>query len=123
MRSFPGWVSSVGLVAVTSFKERQDAVVPVIIDLKSPQNGHPEIDPAFRPGTSCEVEFSLYDLPDALHLPFDAIVPLATATCVMLPDQQLQPVELKFSDGLNGAVVTSGIDEGATVLLMEASHD
>ena len=123
VRSFPGWVSSVGMVAVTSFKTRQDAVIPVVIDLVSPKNGKTVVDAAFRPGTSCEVEFKLYDLPDALHLPFDAIVPLATTTCVMLPDRQLQPVEIKFSDGLNGAVVSSGIDAGATVLLMEAKHD
>jgi len=123
VRSFPGWVNSVGMVAVTNFKERQDAVVPVIIDLVSPQNGKTQIDPAFRPGTACEVEFSLYDLPDALHLPFDAMIPLATATCVMLPDRRLQPVELLFSDGLNGAALASGIDEGTAVLLMEASHD
>ncbi len=123
VRSFPGWVNSVGMVAVTNFKERQDAVVPVIIDLVSPQNGKTEIDPAFRPGAACEVEFSLYNLPEALHLPFDALVPLATATCVMLPDRSLQPVELLFSDGLNGAAIASGIDEGATVLLMEAAHD
>jgi multidrug resistance efflux pump len=123
VRDFPGWVNSVGMVAMTDFKKRQDAVVPVIIDLMSPQNGKTEIDPAFRPGTACEVEFTLYDLPEALHLPFDAIIPLATATCVMLPDRSLQPVRLAFSDGLNGAALNSGIEEGDTVLLMEATHD
>lgn len=121
--TFPGWVSSVSYVAQTQFKARQDAVVKIIIDLVSPQNGVKKIDSAFRPGQSCEVEFDLYDVKDALLVPFDAVLPLASGPCVVSPDKSLKPIEVLFSDGLNGCVVKSGVEEGEEILLMEAIND
>lgn len=123
VRTFPGWVSSVGMVAATDFKKRQDAVVPVIIDLLSPAHGVKVIDPAFRPGNTCEVEFKLYDLPDATFIPFDALLPTATATCVVGPDKSLRPVEILFSDGLRGCAVKSGLAAGDSILLQESEND
>lgn len=122
-RSFPGWVNSKGLVATTDFKKRQDAVVPVIIDLLSPANGVTVIDPAFRPGNTCEVEFKLYDVPQAIFLPFDALLPMATATCVVTPDHKIKPVKVLFSDGLRGCAIESGLTIGEQVLLQEAAGD
>lgn len=121
--TFPGWVSSVSYVAQTQFKARQDAVVKIIIDLVSPQNGVSKIDPAFRPGQSCEVEFDLYDVKDALLVPFDAVLPLASGPCLVSPDKSLKTIEVLFSDGLNGCVVKSGVEEGDEILLMEAIDD
>lgn len=123
VRTFPGWINSVGLVAVNEFPKRQDNVVSVVIDLLNPEKGINKIDEAFRPGVSCEVEFTLYDLADALVVPYDALLPTATATCVVNPDRTLRPVELEFSDGLNGAVVKSGLNAGDEILLQEPLDD
>jgi multidrug resistance efflux pump len=121
--SFPGWVSSISYIARTDFKARQDAVVRVVIDLVSPEHGVTKIAPAFRPGQSCEVEFQLYDVQDALVLPFDAVIPFATGPCVIKEDLVPAPVELLFSDGLQGYVVQSGLTEGDEIILMEALND
>ncbi|MDD3146572.1 MAG: hypothetical protein PHD82_04665 [Candidatus Riflebacteria bacterium] len=118
-----GWVDSVGIVATTEFRKRQDAVVAVIINLVSPVTGQIESDPALRPGSSCEVEFLLYDLSDALFLPFDGLLPTATASCVVTDTGKLQAVDLHFVDGLNGAAIAGGLSEGDEILLMEAAND
>jgi multidrug efflux pump subunit AcrA (membrane-fusion protein) len=98
-------------------------VVRVVIDLVSPEHGVTKIAPAFRPGQSCEVEFQLYDVQDALVLPFDAVIPFATGPCVIKEDLVPAPVELLFSDGLQGYVVQSGLTEGDEIILMEALND
>jgi hypothetical protein len=77
----------------------------------------------FRPGISCEVEFTLYDLKDALIVPFDAVVPLIERPAVVNADKQLKPVKVALSDGLEGYVIESGIKEGDEILLMEAGID
>lgn len=120
---FKGWVSSVGFIAQTDFKIRQDAVVKVVIDLLSEKHGVVEISSAFRPGASCEVEFSLYNSTDTLFLPYDAMIPTASGTFVMSTARELLPVELLFSDGLNGIAIKSGVSEGQQLLLMEATND
>jgi len=117
VRTFPGWINSVGMVAVNEFPKRQDNVVPVIIDLLNSDRGVSSIDAAFRPGVSCEVEFVLYDLAQALVVPYDAILPTASGTCLVNTDKSLRPVELEFSDGLNGAVIRSGLTAGEVILL------
>ncbi len=122
-RKLRGWVNSVGIVATTEFLKRQDATVAVEISLVSPQNGEVVSDSALRPGSSCEVEFKLYDLPDSLHLPFDGLLPTASGSCVVLPGGKLQPVSLHFVDGLNGGAIAAGLDEGDEILLMEAGND
>ncbi len=118
-----GWVDSVAIVAATEFRKRQDAVVNVIISMVSPVNGEVESDPALRPGSSCEVEFVLYDLPDALYLPFDGLLPTATASCIVTSSGKLQAVDLHFADGLNGAAIAGGLRAGDEILLMEAVND
>ncbi len=121
-RKLRGWVKTVGIVATTEFRKRQDATVAVEIGMVSPQ-GEVVSDQALRPGSSCEVEFKLYDLPEALYLPFDALLPTATGSCVVLPDGKLQPVALHFVDGLNGGAIAGGLQEGDEILLMEAVND
>jgi multidrug resistance efflux pump len=123
VQSFRGWVSSVGYIAQTNFKFRQDAVVKVVVDLLSPENGVVEVDPGFRPGASCEVEFELYNHENALVVPFDAVVPAATSPCVISEDKKLLPVKIGFSDGLNGMLVKEGVEVGQQILLMEARDD
>jgi multidrug resistance efflux pump/primosomal replication protein N len=123
VRSFPGWVSSVGLVAATDFKTRQDAVVPVVIDLVPPGNGSAPVDPAFRPGNTCEVEFKLYDLAETVFVPTDALLPAATSSCVVMADGGIRPVEILFSDGLRGCAVASGLQPGEVILLQEPAND
>ena len=118
-----GWVDSVGIVAVTEFKKRQDATVTVIIGMVSPETGKVESDPALRPGSSCEVEFVLYDLPDAIYLPFDGLLPTATASCVIDRSGQMRPVKLLFADGLHGCAIASGLQAGDEILLPEADND
>ncbi len=122
-RKLRGWVNSVGIVATTEFLKRQDATVAVEIGLISPQNGEVVSDSALRPGSSCEVEFKLYDQPDSLHLPFDGLLPTASGSCVVLPGGKLQPVSLHFVDGLNGGAIAVGLSEGDEILLMEAGND
>ncbi len=122
-RSLRGWVDSVGIVAVTEFRKRQDATVSVIIALADPATGKIETDPSIRPGTSCEVEFKLYDLADSLFVPFDALLPTATASCIVTSDRKIQPVQLLFADGLHGCAVASGLQEGDEILLMEPVND
>ncbi len=118
-----GWVDSVGIVAVTEFKKRQDATVTVIIGMVSPDSGKAESDPALRPGSSCEVEFVLYDIPDALFLPFDGLLPTATASCVIDRAGQMRPVKLLFADGLRGCAIAAGLQAGDEILLPEADND
>ena len=122
-RKLRGWVNSVAIVATTEFRKRQDAVVAVEVGMISPTTGEGTTDPALRPGSSCEVEFKLYDRPDALFLPFDALLPTATASCVVTPDGKLQPVTLHFVDGLQGGALAGGLAEGDEILLMEAGDD
>ncbi len=122
-KTLRGWVNSVGIVATTEFGKRQDATVAVVVSLVSPTTGEVVSDASLRPGSSCEVEFKLYDLADALYLPFDGLVPTATSSCAVTADGKLQPVELLFADGLRGCAVTAGLSEGDEILLMEAVDD
>jgi multidrug efflux pump subunit AcrA (membrane-fusion protein) len=118
-----GWVSSISIIANTNFIKSQDANVKIIIDLVSAENGVKKVPEGFRPGISCEVEFTLYDLKDALIVPFDAVVPLIERPAVVNADKQLKPVKVALSDGLEGYVIESGIKEGDEILLMEAGID
>ncbi|MGM0599629.1 MAG: HlyD family efflux transporter periplasmic adaptor subunit [Candidatus Rifleibacteriota bacterium] len=118
-----GWVSSISIIADTNFTKSQDANVKIIIDLLSPENGVTKVPEGFRPGISCEVEFTLYDLKDALIIPFDAVIPMTDGPAVVNKDKKLKPVKVAFSDGLEGYVIESGIKEGEEILLMEAGID
>ena len=122
-KSLRGWVHSVGIIATTELSKRQDAIVQIIISMISPETGQAETDPAFRPGSTCELEFKLYDLPEALFIPFDSLLPTATATCIVTDNGTVKPVELLLSDGLRGCAVKSGLQEGDRILLMEAVDD
>jgi multidrug efflux pump subunit AcrA (membrane-fusion protein) len=119
----PGWVSSVALIADTNFIEAQEANVKIIVDLLSPARGVNKAPDGFRPGSSCEVEFSLYDAREALVVPYDAILPTAEGPAVVGEDLKIKLVEVDFSDGLEGFVIKSGISEGERLVLMEAGFD
>ena len=117
-----GWVSSISIIADTNFIKSQDANVKIIVDLVSPENGVDEVPAGFRPGISCEVEFTLYDLKDALLIPFDGVLPTINGPVAIGRDKKLKPLEVAFSDGLEGYVIESGIEEGEEILLMEAGN-
>jgi multidrug efflux pump subunit AcrA (membrane-fusion protein) len=118
-----GWVSSIALIANTDFKKGQEANVKVIIDLLSPKRGVLKAPKGIRPGMSCEVEFELYNKTDVLCVPYDSIIPTVNGPFVVDKDRNWKPVQVAFSDGFEGYVIESGLNEGDQILLMEADFD
>lgn len=118
-----GWVYSVGVAASTEMKTRQDATVEVVVTLRSPLTGEFVSDSSLRPGSSCEVEFELYNEKDVLFLPFDGLLPGSDGGYVVNENKEINKIDILFSDGLNGYAVKSGLKEGERILLMESSND
>lgn len=118
-----GWVYSVGVAASTEIKNRQDATVEVVITLRSPLTGEFVSDSSLRPGSSCEVEFELYNEKDVLYLPFDGLLPGSDGGYAVNENKNIKKLDVIFSDGLNGYAVKSGLKEGERILLMEAGND
>ena len=117
-KTFPGWVREVGSM-VEGRKGRQDSIADVVICLTKNGDADTLVDDAFRPGGSCEAAITLYDVSDALQVPFDAIVPGASGPSVLDERGILQPLSLLFSDGLRGMVASEGVADGQAVSCRE----
>lgn len=103
--SFPGWVKEIGMIADNDVAKRQDATLLVMVALTNPAKGVVKIDPAFRPGSSCEVKIQLYSHEKVHVLRFDSVVPTPMGAKLSGAQSGSEPLKLMFSDGLNGFVV------------------
>ncbi len=119
---FDGWVRNIGLIATTEISKRQDATVEVFLSLKPPDGTSRPIDPAFRPGGTCEVTLDLYSEPEALVVPYHAVLPTHGGPGVFEAGGVFRTFELAFSDGLNGFVASAGLEAGMEILVPGGSR-
>jgi HlyD family secretion protein len=120
-REFGARVKKIGRIATQNLSERQDSIVEVFFDLKSPENS--KIDPVFSPGASCEVEIQLYNVDSALWVPSGYVIPDVIEPGVITANGSFKPVKIDFSDGLNGYVILDGLKEGEIICLPGGVHD
>ena len=76
-------------------------------------------DPRMRPGMSCSIEILVDDLPDALHVPVQAVFVDAGHPVALVPrreDVEKRPIEVGQNNG-KWVEVLSGLEQDETVLL------
>ncbi|MBF0410237.1 MAG: HlyD family efflux transporter periplasmic adaptor subunit [Candidatus Riflebacteria bacterium] len=104
-KTFRGWIEKIGLIATLNNSERQDSVVEVYVSLINPNKGVKEIDTAFRPGATCEVVIELYNIPVADIVKYDSVMPHQNGPQIMFSNGKYEPVNILFSDGIDGFVL------------------